>query len=80
MVPLGPLAPITAAPAPAPEEDAVTLIFKDGRRPLVVRNYALTRTAFYITGQHIYEIPLSELDLPATERVNREAGVLFQLP
>ncbi len=67
-----------AEPPPAP--DAVTILFKDGRPPLQVRNYALTRSALYLTGQHFYEIPLSDIDLPATQRLNWNAGVAFRLP
>ena len=63
-----------------PEEEAVTLIFKDGRPPEQIRNYALTRTALYVPGRHMREIPLEQLDLPATERVNHDAGITFQLP
>ncbi len=67
-------------PAPPPEEDAVTILFKDGRPPEQIRNYALTRTTLYVTGQRIQEIPIDQIDLPSTERVNAEAGVRFQLP
>ncbi len=62
------------------QEDATTIIFKDGRPSEQIHNYALSRTALYITGSHLREIPLNELDLAATVRVNREAGVPFQLP
>lgn len=75
--------PEALAPAQAPEpeeEDAITIIFKDGRPPEQIRNYALTRTALYIPGHHIREIPLDEIDLPATERVNRQAGMDFEVP
>ncbi len=67
-------------PAPPPEEDAVTILFKDGRPPEQIRNYALTRTTLYVTGQRIQEIPIDQIDLPSTERVNAQAGVRFQLP
>ncbi len=76
-------APYAGAPlapqAPA-QEEAVTLIYKDGRPSEQIRNYALTRTALYIPGPHVREIPLSQLDLAATEQVNRDAGVDFRLP
>ncbi len=62
------------------EEDAVTLVFKDGRPPEQIHNYAMTRSTLYVTGRHTREIPLDQLDLPATERANHEAGVTFQLP
>lgn len=61
-------------------EDTVTLVFKDGRNPLQVHNYLLTRTTLYVRDQHHRDIPLDQLDLAATQRVNHEAGVDFQLP
>lgn len=76
----GGAAVVAPAPQPLEQEDAVTLVFKDGRPPEQIRNYALTRTAIVIAGRRVREIPLQEIDLPATEKVNREAGVDFQLP
>jgi len=68
-----------AQPAPA-AEDAVTIIFKDGRPPLEVHNYALTRTTLYVTDAKHRDIPVADLDLPATVKANADAGVPFQLP
>lgn len=65
---------------PLPEEEEVTVVFKDGRPSEQIRNYALTRTALVVPGAHLREIPVDEIDLPATEKVNRQAGVTFQLP
>jgi hypothetical protein len=78
-------APVEAAPVqavtPAVENaDAVTLVFKDGRPAEKVHNYALTRTMVYVTDGRRREIPVAALDLTATEKANREAGVDFQLP
>jgi hypothetical protein len=68
------------APAPPPEaEDAVTIIYKDGRSEQI-HNYALTRTTLYVTDKRRRDIPLDQIDLAATEKVNREAGVAFALP
>lgn len=67
-------------PAPPAEEDPVTIVFKDGRPNEHIRNYALTRTALYITTDRVRTVQLADIDLPATEKVNREAGVEFQLP
>ncbi len=58
----------------------MTLIFKDGRAPEKIYNYALTRTTLYVTDAKRQEIPVAALDLAATEKVNRAAGVQFQLP
>jgi hypothetical protein len=60
--------------------DAVTLVFKDGRAPEKIHNYALTRTMVYVTDGRSQEIPVAALDLAATEQANRAAGVDFQLP
>jgi len=65
--------------APASEE-AVTLIFKDGRPPEQIHNYILTPTTLYVGDQHHRAIPTDQLDLVATARVNQDAGVDFQLP
>ncbi len=70
---------VITLPAPPAEEDAVTIFYRDGRRPEQIRNYALTRTSLLITGPHLREIPLADLDLPLTERVNHAAGVEFRL-
>jgi hypothetical protein len=65
--------------APA-SEDAVTLIFKDGRPTEQIHNYILTPTTLYVGDQHHRVIPTDQLDLFATARVNQDAGVDFQLP
>ncbi len=66
--------------APLPEEDAVTIVFKDGRPPEQIRNYALTRTTLYLTAGRVRVIPVDQIDLPATEKINQKAGVEFHLP
>ena len=66
--------------APARQEETVTIVFKDGRPAQQIRNYALTRSALLVTDARMREIPLDEIDLPATQRVNRAAGVDFRLP
>jgi hypothetical protein len=74
--------PMAAATAPElASEDAITLIFKDGRPPEQVHNYALTRTTLYvINGGRRRDIPVADLDLAATIKANQNAGVDFQLP
>jgi hypothetical protein len=67
-----------AAPA---EEEAVTLVFKDGRPSEQIHNYMLTQTTLTVmTGGRHRDIPVDELDLAATEKANHEAGVEFHLP
>jgi hypothetical protein len=56
------------------------LIFKDGRR-LDVQNYVATRTRILVGDSGITrDIPVSALDIPATEAANETAGVDFSLP
>jgi hypothetical protein len=57
----------------------VTLVFKDGRPAEHIHNYLLTRTTLYVQDGRRREIPVDELDLAATVKVNHEAGVDFQL-
>jgi hypothetical protein len=76
-------AEVARGPAVAPslfDSNAVTLVFKDGRAPQRIHNYALTRTTLYVTDGRPREIPVAALDLAATEQANRAAGVNFQLP
>jgi hypothetical protein len=73
--------PQPALPTPPPEnEEAVTLIFKDGRPAEQIHNYALTRTTLYVSDGHRREIPVDQLDLAATEKANHDAGVDFHIP
>ena len=67
------------ATAPEPLEPT-TLVFKDGRK-LEVGNYAIIgQTLFDMTPGHARRVPLSDLDLEATRRINDERGVVFTLP
>ena len=62
-------------------QPTTTLIFKDGRTPVQVHNYALTASTLYaLDGDSRQEIALSLLDVPATVEANRKAGVDFALP
>src|SRR3984885_2272840 len=69
--------PQHAPSQPLADEDAVTLIFKDGRPPEQIHNYAMTRTTLYVRDQHHRDIPLDQLDFGATQKANRDAGVDF---
>jgi hypothetical protein len=61
-------------------QDAVTLIYNDGRPPEQIHNYMLTSTRLYVMDENRCAIPVSQLDLDATKRVNRDAGIDFRLP
>lgn len=82
-MPRGPYLPPSGLSQPPPSpasEEAVTIIFKDGRPPVQIHNYILTRTTLYIQDQQRRNIPVDQLDLVATGKTNREAGIDFQLP
>jgi len=72
--------PAVAHPTALPENDAVTLVFKDGRPPEQVHNYVMTRTTIYVQDEHRHNIPVDQLDIAATAKTNQEAGVDFQVP
>jgi hypothetical protein len=65
--------------APA-EEEAVTLVFRDRRPAEQIHNYILTSRTLFVQDGRRREIAVADLDLEATARVNREAGLDFQLP
>jgi hypothetical protein len=66
---------------PVNPQPATTLVFKDGKPNEEVHNYVLTSTTLYgFDNGRRREIPLSELNLPATIAANRSAGVDFTLP
>lgn len=80
----GPPPAYSSAPSAEPSpEPAVTLVFKDGHS-LEVHNYAATPTTILLLDQassgRTSQVSLDQIDLAATERVNREAGVDFNLP
>jgi len=73
--------PQAPAPPAVPDQPEITLLFKDGRPPQQVQNYAVTRTTLYVLdGERRREIPLDEIDLAQTEKTNRDAGLDFEIP
>ena len=71
----------TQRPAQLPaNETATTIVFKDGRPSEQVHNYALTQTTLYVLDQRQRDIPLDQIDLAATEKVNRGTGIEFRIP
>jgi len=61
-------------------EDGVTLVFKDGRMPVQIHDYVLTRNTVYVWDRHQRVIPIDQIDMVATAKANSEAGVDFELP
>jgi hypothetical protein len=69
-----------ADPAAEAPQSPTTLVFKDGHQ-LEVENYAIVAHTLYdLTPGRPRKIPLTDLDLPATEKQNDDRGVTFQLP
>lgn len=65
--------------AEAPSDPTI-LVFKDGHQ-LEIENYAvISQTLYDLTPGHRRKIALAELDLPATEKLNDDRGVVFELP
>jgi len=59
---------------------ATVLVFRDQHK-LEVQNYAIVgQTLWNFAPGHTQKIPLSDIDLPATTKVNDERGVDFRLP
>ncbi len=61
-------------------QPSTILIFKDGHKQQV-SNYAIVGTnLFDLTPGHRLKIPLSDLDLAATQKANDDQGIDFKLP
>ncbi|HET6206599.1 MAG TPA: hypothetical protein VFD98_07300 [Terracidiphilus sp.] len=77
-------APSTSSEPPSAaaltENAPVTVVFKDGRPPELIHNYLITPTTLSVLDQRRRDIPVDQIDLPATAAVNREAGIEFTLP
>ena len=85
--------PVNSAPAPqsyqqrrggqgsASDElaEPTVLVFRDGHR-LEVANYAIMGSTLFVLSGPRSRIPIAELDVPATERVNQDRGVDFHVP
>jgi hypothetical protein len=71
-------------PKPAASTELVSLpivlIFVDGRRMEVPGYVIVDRSLWAVTEPDLIEIPVSDLDLEATQTINGERGVRFPLP
>jgi hypothetical protein len=64
----------------AAEPKPTDLVFRDNHTE-EVQNYAITgQTLWILTEQRARKIPLSELDLAATRKMNEDRGVDFEIP
>jgi hypothetical protein len=70
-------------PAPAAPEappTPTTLVFRDGHR-MSILNYAIVGETLWVLDENRSDrIPLSDLNLDATQRENRSRGVRFLIP
>lgn len=72
----------SSEPSMAGEEKPPTTLFvyRDGHQ-MEVQNYAiLGKTLWVFSDQRTRQVPLADLDLAATQRVNGERGVDFVAP
>jgi len=81
-----PRRPEAADPAPRQEAQAepiispTVLVFRDQHRQ-EIRNYAIVGNTLWNFSQgHTEKIAVANLDVPATEKVNEDRGVTFQVP
>lgn len=79
------LVPAPAAPAvqepvaPVPPTPATVIVLRDGRR-LETSNYAIMdQTLWNFSARPIQKIPVSSIDVSASEKANAERGVDFSL-
>ncbi len=69
-------------PRPSGEEKTATtiLVFRDGRRR-EIQNYAIVgQTLWELTEQRARKMPVSDLDVEATRKLNADRGVEFRIP
>ncbi|MGA9564480.1 MAG: hypothetical protein WBS19_03060 [Candidatus Korobacteraceae bacterium] len=71
--------PPPAAPADAAPVEPTVLVFRDGHQQQV-NNYAIMGQTVYVFDSRTQKISLSDLDVPATIKLNDDRGVEFQLP
>jgi hypothetical protein len=69
------------APVPSTRSAQQTLlIFRDGHRQ-EIQNYAIVGQTLWIFDEHnSTRMPLSDLDLTATQNANRQRGIRFAVP
>lgn len=74
-------APAAEVPSTPATAETVTLIFNNGQPPEQIQNYIATRTTLTVfNGTRHYDISVADLDVPATIKANRAAGIDFSLP
>jgi hypothetical protein len=74
-----------SASSQPPQLLPATFVFRDGHREQssdysIIAGVIYSRGDFWIDGYWSKQIPVSELDVPATLKANEERGVTFRLP
>jgi hypothetical protein len=67
-------------PRPEPKSQSTELIFRD-KRTEEIQNYAIVgQTLWVLNAERARKIPLADLDVAATQKVNEDRGVEFAIP
>ena len=67
-------------PEPVKESEPTVLVFRDGHRS-EIHNYAIVgKTLWALTEERARKIPISDLDMEATKKVNADRGLELLLP
>jgi len=68
-------------PPPPPEKPAppTVLVFRDGRQ-MEVQSYAIAGRTLFILDKGSKRVPISDLNLATTQKLNAQRGVRFLLP
>lgn len=67
-------------PQPEPAAPMTVLVFKDGHQ-VEIRNYAIMgKNLVWFSGELSKKVPIADLDLPATRKVNEGRGLTFAGP
>ena len=73
------------APTPLPQLPPAVIVFRDGHMEQIARymiqgGLLYTSADYWSTGSWTRKIPLAELDIPASLKLNTELGTKFSLP
>jgi hypothetical protein len=63
-----------------PNQPAVTLVFKDNRPNQIIHNYLINGGTLTVWDQYAHDIPVEDINVEATRKINRDKGVDFILP
>jgi hypothetical protein len=75
----------SGATSPIPELPPAQIVFRDGHREdvekyMIQGDVLYTTSDYWTTGSWTRKIPLAELDIPASLKLNKERGTKFNLP